>query len=249
VVFKHPPGAENLPGHHINSATPIPLAPSLAPGYPTVFPYPTSGEPYFSPYRPDPRSYYGHHYYGPSGAPPGYFPHVDQDIRLTATASSQLSYPSQVPPALPPGVWDGQNNVGTHRHSTGSNISPTYGDQSGRNIPGSWHNAYGTEPTGIQGIEQSESLPYGSMHHNYLPDSAPQYAHLQYAVPSAHLSRHHSSVPDDWQSITPPSASATNGVPLSLESNASQIPPAQGQTQLPRQGTSLSGMCLDERWL
>ena len=249
MVFKHPPGVENLPGHHVNSTTPIPLAPSLAPGYPTVFPNPTSGEPYFPPYRPDPRSYYGQ-YYGPSGAPPGYFPHVDRNIRLTTTAPSQLSYPSQVP-ALPADVWDGQNNVGTHRHSTESNIYPAYGDQSRRNIPGSWHNAYGAEPTGIQGIEQSEEggLSYGSMHHNYLPDSAPPYAHPQYAVPSAHLSRHHSSVPDDWQSITPPSASATNGVPLSLESNTSQIPPAQGPTPLSRQGMSLSGMCLNKRWL
>lgn len=225
VVFKHPSGAPHLTGHASSSAGPVPLAPSLTPGWTSSSPYPYSDNPQTWGHLTALRQTYDQSYVNSAsslqafttfGQDPNYQGHLRPNVTSTHEESSTTSL-----------GWNAQPGV-VHSFNYGTSATlprllPTSYDEfsSSRLTPNAnpyaqalasqpYQSFQNKHPFTIDHVQSLRADSYASG----LPETG------QSVFPTATQARNFVPAPpfkqpsfpsDEWQTISPPSASAPNG--------------------------------------
>ena len=231
MVFKQTAGGLHLAGQESNLTEPIPLAPSLPPGYQpsyhfTAIPgsnfplHPIAPRPmYIPPYNPATQVL---QHYGAveatsqlgSGTP--FVSRLDDNSSArTHIWNTQINQNHSYEQAGREPAYNFQQFSGPipSFHPGGQFAGQTYpsGQILERGVPGQTYSVDGFNPN--QGPE-SQHVDYENViRYSRVPQAPYGMQYPQSAPPS--LPRDQSSSSDDWQNITPPLASALNGKPLS----------------------------------
>ena len=224
VVFKHPSGAPHLAGHTSGSAGPVPLAPSLTPGWNASFSYPYTDSPppwdHFATARPTYDQSYASSASGLQtssafGRDPNHQGHPRQPDSIIhgVGSAATVGWDTQTVPVHP-------FDYGTDTTLPGS-LPASYDEPSPRlnQNTNPYTQALASQPyQSFQTkhpftIDHSQSLR-SDTHESTQPESghplSSNITQAQNFVP-APVSRQRSFASDDWQKVSPPSATAPNG--------------------------------------